>query len=81
MGSNQLTGLIMVIGGSFVLYTFVTGKLPAYIYAIKTNQQPVLTNSSTVSTGSQPIIGTISNLGTSIVNLFNTSSNSGGNLA
>ena len=80
MDSERFTGLIMVVGGGFLLYWFVSGKLPAFAYAIKTGAMPNIQNpNSTVNTSApstaSATINTISGLGTAIGGIIGASQN------
>ncbi len=71
--SQQLTGLIMVLAGTALLYTFFTGSLPNILAVLKTNQVPVTPTSAQVSGlyGAQGNTAT-SGVVNSILNLYNS---------
>ncbi len=72
----------MAIGGGFLLYWFVTGKLPAFAFAVKTGAVPNIQNpNSTLNTSAPSTAGAtindISGLGSAIGGLLGTSSSVG----
>jgi hypothetical protein len=80
MDSERFTGLIMVVGGGFLLYWFVSGKLPAIAYAVKTGQVPNIQNPSQAAnvggnSTANATINSIAGLGASIGGLFGQSQN------